>query len=189
MQVTDPPTLPLIQQLRQQTADAHRRLEKRTRLDTPRVSNTDYELFMRVIHAFVLRVEPALESFPAAWRRFSPSLCDRAARDLDHLALTPAPITESIRIPNDLDEAWGYAYVLEGARLGGRMLTRGFRSSDPDRPTRYLWSTEDEGRWADFRARLAEADAHEERVVNAACAAFADLEQGYDTLGHSGGSQ
>lgn len=94
--------------------------------------------------------------------------------------MTPLAPGEKLEAPTAVDEAWGYAYVLEGARLGGLSLAEGFRRTFPDRPTSYLWSPADRGRWNDFRKRLDAATLSEMVVVDAARAAFQQLENCVD---------
>lgn len=170
---------PISATLKERTTEAHRRLEARAAMGDEFVPDTVFSMFLLAMYLFLDRVEPALERFDHAWRTFKPTLRDRAASDLVVLGPRldrPHPTGVQVAAPSTLDEAWGYAYVLEGARLGGRMLVDRFRATHPQRPTSYLWSEADRGRWTDFRTRLDAATLRETIVVRAARTAFRDLE-------------
>ncbi|TCD22252.1 heme oxygenase [Pseudomonas sp. IC_126] len=67
---------------------------------------------------------------------------------------SPAPTT--LPLPELLDEAscWGAAYVLEGSRLGGRILAKRQRQFDPSAPVSYLEHGDVARLWPTFLARL-----------------------------------
>lgn len=82
----------------------------------------------------------------------------------------------------DEAEALGVLYVLEGSRLGGRILAkRAGESADPAvrRATRYFRHAEKAGHWQSFLTRLEQSDAVRaapERTGAAALSAFATFE-------------
>ena len=82
----------------------------------------------------------------------------------------------------DEAEAFGVLYVLEGSRLGGRILAkRASESADAKvrSATRYFRHAEKAGHWQSFLARLEKSDAVRaapERAGAAALAAFAAFE-------------
>jgi heme oxygenase len=82
----------------------------------------------------------------------------------------------------DEAEAFGVLYVLEGSRLGGRILAkRASESHDTkvQRATRYFRHAERAGHWQSFLARLEQSKAvmdAPERAAAAALAAFAAFE-------------
>lgn len=67
---------------------------------------------------------------------------------------TPAPL--ALPTPADQAEAFGYAYVIEGSRLGGSMLARGVPEN---LPKAYLAAGHLPGEWRAFGAALDEAAA------------------------------
>ncbi|WP_203309565.1 biliverdin-producing heme oxygenase [Sphingomonas beigongshangi] len=112
---------------------------------------TDYGLFL-VAHAQALHVvETALagDSTLPAWRPRAALL----AADLAALGLAmPAP-APAIAPPDDPDGRWGALYVIEGSRLGGRVLAKTVPSA---LPTAYLAAVHEQGEW---RTLLAAIDA------------------------------
>jgi heme oxygenase (biliverdin-IX-beta and delta-forming) len=67
----------------------------------------------------------------------------------------------------------GAVYVLEGSRLGGRVLARGV---GPGLPTRYLDAHQEHGAWADLLTRLElllDDESRRARAVESARAVFA----------------
>jgi len=76
--------------------------------------------------------------------------------DLDALG-RPLPPFEPLDWPRDLAGRWGAAYVLEGSRLGGGMLSR---QVPPGLPCAYLGAVHERGGWQNF-LRLLEAQAEQ----------------------------
>ena len=75
------------------------------------------------------------------------------AKDLGALGRT-APEPLDLPPPADAAEAFGYAYVIEGSRLGGSMLARGVPE---DLPKTYLSSGHLPGEWRAFAAAVDQA--------------------------------
>jgi heme oxygenase len=106
---------------------------------------------------------------------FTPSLVSRLDGDLEQLGVTPeATGADAPTVPTTTDQAWGIAYVLEGSRLGGKILARGLLA-DPALSTRYLYQPQDEPRWSDFRRRLREREPDPRATLAAARGAFDDI--------------
>ncbi|WP_288938238.1 biliverdin-producing heme oxygenase [uncultured Sphingomonas sp.] len=114
---------------------------------------TDYGLFL-VAHAQALHVvETALagDSTLPAWRpRAALLAADLAALGLAMPASAPAPAIARL---DDPDGRWGALYVIEGSRLGGRVLAKTVPSA---LPTAYLAAVHEQGEW---RTLLAAIDA------------------------------
>jgi len=88
-----------------------------------------------------------LDDWPARVRRHA------LGKDLAQLGCalpSPAPLAK----PSDNAACWGIAYVLEGSRLGGRVLARRLREANPQAPTRYLEHGNVAVLWPGFLARL-----------------------------------
>ncbi|SHE85591.1 heme oxygenase [Loktanella atrilutea] len=140
--------------LRDATATSHRRLDTcMDRLDL--TSATDYTAFLMISHRGISQVEIALDAFgigaiypnwPAARR------LDCLDADLSALGERAAgPVRQWL--PKSVPEALGALYVLEGSRLGARILLgRASASSDPrvSRNLRYLRHGQDQPLWPDF---------------------------------------
>jgi heme oxygenase len=141
--------------LRQATAALHEQVDAAYSgfaLDQP----DDYRRFLRahgrVLGATEIALERAgvaelLDDWPRRARRHA------LLADLAELGCpAPAPL-QTPRI-NDLASCWGVAYVLEGSRLGGRVLARRIRQADPTAPVRYLEHGDVARLWPAFLARL-----------------------------------
>lgn len=141
--------------LRQATAPLHDRVDSAFSgfdLQDP----DDYRRFLRAHYRVLCAAERALEQaaigdvlddWPARVRRHA------LGKDLAQLGCalpSPAPLAK----PNDDAACWGIAYVLEGSRLGGRVLARRLREANPQAPTRYLEHGDVAVLWPGFLARL-----------------------------------
>lgn len=141
--------------LRQATAALHAQVDaafSRFALDQP----DDYRRFLRAHSRVLNAAETALEragiaellvDWPTRTRRHA--LRD----DLAELRCPPAP---PLHLPElkDASSCWGVAYVLEGSRLGGRVLARRIRQVDPTAPVRYLEHGDVAKLWPAFLARF-----------------------------------
>lgn len=111
---------------------------------------------------------------------------DWLAADLADLAPAAGEVTPRLTSPEDArvvrqflverSASWGLAYVLNGSRLGGRLLAplvRGALGLPVDCGTRFLASrgTDPRGEWVAFRRRLDAADLSAPQVTAAAEAA------------------
>ena len=109
------------------TRPAHDALERSLDLERD-LSPANYGLHLRCMHAFLRETEELLagdERLAAAGlaldsRRKLPWL----ERDLDALGLEALEPPETPALPADLHRRIGWAYVLEGSTLGGRVLYR-----------------------------------------------------------------
>lgn len=146
---------PALQTLRDSTRAAHDGLDGLFgRFDLAIAS--DYRAFLTA-HAMALpALESALEDAGIAamledWttRRRS----DALAADLGALGM-PLPNALAVAPLGGEPAAWGVAYVLEGSRLGGAMLSR---QVGEGLPRSYLGTPQPAGAWRKFLERLSEA--------------------------------
>lgn len=181
--------MPLRMRLREETAAAHASIERYLAFDARSWTLERYHAYLRCMHAFHRDIEPALEAnayvrahdLACASRRKSDWLArDLAWFGLPHLAGAPAVAMRD----GAGARAVGWAYVLEGATLGGRVLYKAVAtrwSLDAQRGAAYLHGYGDDTsrHWANFARSLdalaldgAEAD----RAVAGANEAFAAME-------------
>lgn len=145
----------LRQWLRDASAPLHQRVDAAfSRFDLS--DRHDYGRFLRAHAAALLALEAALEQGPIArlltdWpeRRRSSALRD----DLQALQIV-SPVPLSIQPGNDDGWYWGVAYVLEGSRLGGRVLSQRVRDGGAGNPLRYLGHGEGTPLWPHFLAQF-----------------------------------
>lgn len=181
----------LWQRLKTATADHHRRIEERFGILDPGLTRADYRFWLERLYGFYAPLESALEPWagPMAidWQARRKTAWLRA--DLAHLghdpdAIAGLPVCTALPAVGDLAAAFGVAYVLEGATLGGRIIARRLRGRlgvDAAGGAAFFTAYGDDVdvRWAAFRQRLAAAVAPldaERRTIAAACETF-------DTLG------
>ena len=107
-------------ELRERTAADHAELD---RLVGGFGSVGDYRRYLEGIHAFRVAIEPCLESdAPARWR--PELLMHLIEADMADLGIVPRPADIQALRPRSASEALGLSYVLEGSRLGARLLFR-----------------------------------------------------------------
>jgi heme oxygenase len=170
--------LTLRDRLRASTSALHARLDGAME-QSLRSGTHGYQEFLLANAAGLLPLEQALEE--AGVEETLPDWPERARSaaliaDLEDLGLrAPAPraVVEGGLLR---DEAYqlGTLYVLEGSRLGARMILRGL--PDANWPTRYLSHGRGKPFWQTFLARLEEsapAQTNPQAVVAGASAAFA----------------
>lgn len=129
-----------------------------------------YRVFLTAHAAALPRFE--LGATGLGWNGWQP----RYPHLADDLAAISAPLPPPMLAPSISPvAAWGVQYVLEGSRLGGRLLAERVY---PGAPTRYLGATPDMPvRWQAFRAAFEQAAAESdagwfEEVVDAAKETF-----------------
>ena len=136
----------------------------------------DYRQFLRahcrVLSAAEIALENAgiaelLDDWPRRVRRHV------LLADLAELGSNP-PVALEVPELSDIACCWGVAYVLEGSRLGGRVLARRIRETNPTAPVRYLEHGDVARLWPTFLARLehAASDCAWEPMLEAAEATF-----------------
>lgn len=166
--------------LRSATADCHAAVDARF---APMVANgaSRYGEFLSVSAGALWPLERELKAADVAhvlpdWDERSRSAALGA--DLEDLGIPCPPVSPSPRLEGEAF-LFGVLYVLEGSRLGARLLTRQILATgDPQlhRATRYLRHGEGKPLWQTFLARLESSIAVRsapERAVAGAIAAFA----------------
>lgn len=123
-------------------------MSERLRLD-------QYVHALRLLAAFHYELEPSIDRFGSRDIAFVPR-ASRLHEDLRHFAVTPM---QDVAFPEvlDLDAAFGAAYVLQGASLGGRVIEPHVRSvlGLESRGTRYFVGSDATIReWDAFRRSL-----------------------------------
>ncbi len=161
------------QRLRADTAALHRLIDRQI---MPAVMTRNaYARYLRVNYP-VASIEPALAA--AGVRGVLPDWHARQrlfalTDDLTALGI-PRPHTSSIAIRNDPGTLFGWVYVIEGSRLGARLILRAVEAAgDPEMrdATRFLRHGEGLGLWTSFTAALSRIDADEVAITNACAAA------------------
>ncbi len=154
---------PLRTRLRAETAGAHRRLEEA--LDLP-ARLTDREAAARILsrfRGFFAELEPALDralgTTVMTGRHRLPDLdADLAALGLSGEAIRRLPASPDAGSAMTREAALGALYVVEGARLGGRVIGRAVRAA-PWRPPGFsrFWVDQPDlaGHWAGVLGLLA----------------------------------
>lgn len=145
--------------LRMATAPLHERVDSAyAAFDFDQPGN--YSRFLRAHSRVLGSMEAALEQagiahllddWPERVRRHA-LLADLEALGSPTPAALPAP-----ELP-DSAACWGAAYVLEGSRLGGRVLARRLHQFDPTAPARYLQHGDTARLWPHFLAQLETAN-------------------------------
>lgn len=184
----------ILARLKSETAAQHRRLESIVDLPTALQTVTSYRRLIERFHGFYLPLEPAIAAF-VEWRGqpFDLASSDAVAaleRDLSALGLPAAAIARLPRCADlpplpDLAAALGGRYVLEGAALGGQVISRLLRASlgiTPESGGAFFHGhgAETGRRWQAFRALLtvyATTPATEEAMIAGARQTFAAFER------------
>jgi heme oxygenase len=121
-------------------------------------------------------IEPALTS--AGIQRLLPDWQQRRRHfglvaDLEELGVCPGPSGNCV-IEADIGTMLGWAYVLEGSRMGARLIRRIVESSgDSDllKATRFIRHGENVNYWRTFAAALSQIDQDDNAIARAGIAA------------------
>ena len=144
--------------LRSSTAALHHRLDDRmARL--LRLGEAGYAEFLIINAAAVMPLEQALadadvEAILPDWNLRARSAALRS--DLESLSLPSPDLANAGSVLERSDEAYrfGVLYVLEGSRLGAKVIRRALETASRSWPTRYLSHGEGQPLWQTFVARL-----------------------------------
>lgn len=178
LQHTFPTSLSL--QLRGRTRDAHVAAETGFDLDARLVDRDAYGRLLAILRGFYGPLEQALQDV-TGWRDLDPPV-DVAARRRVHLLegdlarLSPPSVpartpTAPEPVLDGLADALGCLYVLEGSRLGGRVVARTARLRlGADLPVAFFAGPRDGDPKADWRALLATLDGFGRSRGEAVCA-------------------
>ncbi|MGQ2908624.1 MAG: biliverdin-producing heme oxygenase [Aliihoeflea sp.] len=160
--------------LREATRDLHHELDTAiSQLDLGEPD--DYAAFLRIHAAALLPLEVALEaggvaSRFAAWPRHRRSEALKA--DLRACGIGPE-YSETLAPIESTEAQMGVLYVLEGSRLGGRLLAR--QAAGQEGRNAFLLHGAGLPLWQDFLSqleRLPDEDATRDGLANGACMAF-----------------
>jgi heme oxygenase len=183
----NPPTAPIQNRLKVETAELHQQVEERFRILDPALTRLGYVLKLERL----LGLHQPLETRIEQWR--DRLAIDWEARrkahllqaDLEFLGITPAEIAQlpwCTELPelSDLGAALGCLYVLEGSTLGGRMIAKHLAQHLGVVPGQgaSFFSPYGEAlmpRWRSFQQRLVElanSATLEDRIVDSARATF-----------------
>lgn len=119
-------------ELRAQTSDLHREIERLLNLPDAISTRDDYQRWLAGFLGFYQPLEARLTSFPD-WERLGISLASRLhvpclVHDLAALGRAPdaPPVAMAERLPElpTIAHALGALYVIEGATLGGQIILR-----------------------------------------------------------------
>lgn len=174
------PGEPMRARLRAATENSHAALDAKLEPLFDRGAK-GYSEFLRISARGVLPLERALEEAGVGMILPDWALRSRASalrKDMAELGI-PAPPSEDVRLPSDEAYLFGILYVLEGSRLGAKLLTQRVDVSGDERmraASRYLRHGEGVDLWQTFLERL-EANrsvrAAPDRAIKGALAAFA----------------
>lgn len=177
----------LMQAMREASHDLHLRLEHRLTISSPDADKDDYVQYIRAMWGWLSPIEPRLWSgeWPVALNATQRS-CKTAwlEEDLRHAGLDASAIANIplCTVPPRLatmGERIGWAYVIEGAQLGGQVLRKRLALAlDPWVP-RWLagYGSQTAANWKIFAAYVDSTDDPQlsRDAIRAAVAAFASL--------------
>lgn len=187
MEPASPPTAPILNRLKLETADLHQRVENRFRIMDPTLTRQGYVLKLERLLGFhqplETLIEPWRDRLAIDWDARRKAHLLRA--DLEFLGRTPAeiaqlPCCKALPELTDLGAVLGCVYVLEGSTLGGRMIAGHLAQHlgvVPGQGASFFSPYGDElmPRWRSFQQRLAElanSATPEDRIIDGARATF-----------------
>jgi heme oxygenase len=187
------PQLGLRLRLRTATAELHRSLEVRLDLLSPELSLDRYRLLLLGFHGYYAAIEPRLVALAREVRVALPIVARTGLleRDLVSVGVRAEAIAAGPRcadLPSLLDREHlaGCLYVLEGSRLGGRVIARFVEEHlglTPARGCSYFADERQETsrRWAEVLSWLeglaAEAGVDQRQILSSATETFRSLER------------
>lgn len=147
----------ILDALRQATSPLHAQVDQCLPLARPSPSLADYRSHLRVLDAWLQRLA-SIENAPPALAAHRVQLVEdlaacEALLPADRVAHAPTPPTRTARPPAFV---WGVSYVLEGSRLGGRVLYRQLAERLAPHPLNYLQGAGEQtgAHWKAFIAQL-----------------------------------
>jgi heme oxygenase len=152
-------------------------------LETP----SGYRAFLQASARALVPLELSLEAAGVSgWLPDWPSRARRHAlqRDLLDLGIVD-PIRPVLDVPPARDFSVGVLYVLEGSRLGGRVLSRQVRAADAQAPVAYLTHGLEQNLWRSFLIWLdssAKVDFRTDAVEAGARYGFRCFSQAFESL-------
>ncbi|MGJ7519590.1 biliverdin-producing heme oxygenase [Variovorax sp. LT1P1] len=147
----------ILDALRQATSPLHAQVDQCLPLARPSPSLADYRSHLRVLDAWLQRLA-SIENAPPALAAHRVQLVEdlaacEALLPADRVAHAPTPPMRTARPPAFV---WGVSYVLEGSRLGGRVLYRQLAERLAPHPLNYLQGAGEQtgAHWKAFLAQL-----------------------------------
>jgi heme oxygenase len=139
----------VLERLRRETSGLHREIEEMTDLPGSISTREDYVNLLRRLHEFHTAVEARLAdpSWAMEWLDLGIALPAHRRSHLlseDLLSLGATLKEAGVRLPrmDNIGQALGCLYVVEGSSLGGRVLAPAFRAALGDVPTAFFESDE-----------------------------------------------
>lgn len=185
-------TTPIMQRLKAETRLYHQRVERQVNLEQICASPSTYRHLLQHFYGFYCPVEHKLAQLPWHALHFAYHVrqkCPLLAADLLVLGEQPptlAQLPQCTGLPPlvNLAQALGCLYVLEGATLGGQIITRQVGRTlhlVPDRGCAFFASYGDQVgvMWQEFArlvAAYANTPARQETIVDSAIATFGALQ-------------
>lgn len=183
-------SMTLLDRLRQESRDAHERLEEQAAI-SERIQDIGlYRTLLEKFLGFYAPMENRLERLPgwAEWgydplerRKTTWLSLDLAALGCETGQIVGLPLCDDAPSPENVGEGFGCAYVLEGATLGGRQISAWLeRSPIPEGARNFFRSYGPKvgEKWAAFRTaleRYGEDAPDHDAVIRSASATFASL--------------
>lgn len=175
----------ILAKLKETTKEQHEALETVVNVMNSTFTLDDYKALITKFYLFYSALEPSLPAeqliengFDIESRRKLPSL----ERDLSALSIVQKPDEAAVEIPvfDSVAKAFGAAYVLEGATLGGQIITRHLSSAigiTPETGASFFYSYGPNvgPMWKEFGAAItayADANGHDEEIVAGARETF-----------------
>ena len=171
----------ILDALRQATSSLHAQVDQCLPLARPSPSLADYRSHLRMLQSWLhqlARIEPAPPALAVHRAQLVEDLATcEALLPPDAVAHGPVPATPMARTPAFV---WGVSYVLEGSRLGGRVLYRQLAERLAPHPLNYLQGAGEQtgAHWKGFLAQL-RAQAFGPAEVRSACDGAVDA---FETL-------
>jgi heme oxygenase len=174
----------IINALKADTQAQHQHLEDIVSIEARIQNHEDYCALLTDFYSFYQVLETALTGFD--WKALNYDFegrrkCPRLLSDLKALGVEPHDIQAPVHAPQTPAQAFGALYVLEGATLGGQIITRQLIEKGYAPETRSFFGGygADNGRmWQDFQMALANyvnTPEREAETMEGARQAFADM--------------
>ncbi|WP_406854421.1 biliverdin-producing heme oxygenase [Alsobacter sp. KACC 23698] len=173
----------LLTRLRTETRAAHDRIESDLDMLGPGLTLERYGALVARFHAFFRIWEPRIGELVGDEAFFGPRR-KLPLLEADLAALGLAPLRQTPRIPrlDDVEEAMGSLYVLEGSTMGGQVIAKSLERrlglAGPGATYFASYGRDVAARWRAFQDILASlsSPAADDRIVCAALATFESLQ-------------
>lgn len=177
--------------LREQTRCHHDRLEQQLNILRPSFSLDDYRNLLKGFLGYYRPLERCLSTLPdmTTWlpdylQRVKTPLLEKdlAALGLDSASLSKLPCCTELPKCHDKSTAFGCLYVIEGATLGGQVMSRHFKQTldlDAERGMAFFsgYGADTLPLWKTFGTYLTHSELDDETLLGAASDTFLTLER------------